>query len=391
MTEPEPLLAAAIDRLVPAVPFEPDWADVLGRADAEVLFLRRRRTWYALAVAAVVIGLLVSPAFGLGGRFLDLFTGSPAPEHVKTELSFGTNEGNDKVDELMRQHVRSTVLVGQARGLLSVQTSAGLLHIWGAPTSDGGFCTYMLLVGAPHGWLACDTLSPDAGPFVGTADARTVGARTVRFVSGQAREQIVSVELRLEDGSVVPVRKVGVFFFRALAPGQQPAALIGKDRSGAVASELPVAFGGLGGVLPPVNPVGPYRSLFVLQTRIGKVTMKRAAGPDGKRCWIVTAEATQATVCRDVPRGFEFDFGPYFNQEQTRRIVLLSGVVGPQVESLQLRFEDGNSVDVALRRGYFLYEIQRRNWEAGSRPTVLVARTGNGAVIARKHVAPDGF
>jgi hypothetical protein len=387
----EPVLAAAFDRLVPAVPFEPDWVDVLVRADAHVPFLRRRRTWYALAVAAVVIGLLVSPAFGLGGRFLDLFTGSPAPEHVKTELAFGTNEGNDAVDELMRQQVQSRVLLGQARGLLAVQTSAGLLHIWGAPTSDGGLCTYMLLVGAPHGWLACDTLAPEAGPFVGTADAHTVDGRTFRFVSGQAREQIASVELRLEDGSVVPVRKVGAFFFRALAPGQQPAALVGKDGGGSMVSELPVAFGGLGGVLPPVYPVGPSRQLLALQTRIGKVTMQVAPGPDGKRCWIVTAEANQATVCLDVPRGFEFDFGPYFNQEQTRRIVLLSGFVGPQVDSLALRFEDGNRVAVALRRGYFLYEIQRRNWKTGRRPTVLVARTGAGTVIARKHVAPDGF
>jgi hypothetical protein len=119
--------------------------------------------------------------------------------------------------------------------------------------------------------------------------------------------------------------------------------------------------------------------------------MQKAAGPDGKRCWIVTAKAGQGVACRDVPRGVEFEFGPYFNREQTRRIVLLSGFVGPQVNSLQLRFEDGNRVDVAMKRGYFLYEIPRRNWKTGHRPTVLLAHTGAGTVIARKHVAPDGF
>jgi hypothetical protein len=387
----EPVLAAAFDSLVPAEPFEPDWVDVLVRAEADVPFLRRRRNWYALAVAAIVIGLLVSPAFGLGGKFLDLFTGSPAPEHVKTELSFGTNQGNDQVDELMRQHVKSTVLVGQARGLLAVPTSAGLLHIWGAPTSDGGLCTYMLLAGAPHGWLACDTLAPDAGPLVGTADAHNVDGRTLRYVSGQARERVVSVELKLEDGSVFPVRKVGTFFFRALAPGQQPAALVGKDGGGSVVAELPVASGGLGGVLPPVSPVGPRRSLFVLQTRIGKVTMHGAAGPEGKRCWIVTTAAEEGTACRDVPRGVEFDFNPYYNSEQTERIVLLSGFVGPQVDSLQLRFEDGSHVDMALKRAYFLYGLPRRNWEAGHRPSVLVARDGGGKVIARRDIVPDGL
>jgi hypothetical protein len=387
----EPVLAAAFDSLVPAEPFEPDWSDVLVRADTHVPFLRRRRTWYALAAAAVLIALLVGPAFGLGGKFLDLFTGSPAPEQVKRELAFGTNEGNDQVDELMHQQLKSTVLLDRARGLLAVQTSAGLLHIWGAPTSDGGLCTYMLLVGAPHGWLTCDTLAPDAGPFVGTADARTVDGRTFRYVSGQAREQIVSVELKLEDGSLLPVRKAGAFFFRALTPGQQPAALVGKDGAGSVVSELPVAFGAPSGVLPPVNPVGPRRTLFVLQTRIGKVTMEGAAGPAGKRCWIVTAEAMGLTACGDVPRGVEFDFGPYYNSEQTERVVLISGFVGPAVRSLELRFEDGTRVGLPRNGRYFIYELPRRNWKTGHRPTVLVARDSEGTVIARKHVVPDGL
>ena len=386
----EPVLAAAFDSLVPAEPFEPDWADVLVRVNAHEPLLRRRRTWYALAAAAVIIALLVGPAFGLGGKFLDLFTGSPAPEQVKRELSFGTNEGNDQVDELMHQQVKSTVLLGRARGLLAVQTTAGLLHIWGAPTSDGGLCTYMVLVGAPHGWLACDTLAPDAGPFVGTADSRTVNGRTLRYVSGQAREQIVSVELKLADGSVLPVRQVGTFFFRALTPGQQPAALVGKDGAGSVVSELPVAFG-LPGVLPPVNPVGRSRTLFVLQTRIGKVTMLGAAGPAGKRCWIVTAEAIGFTACRDVPRGVEFDFGPYYNPEQTQRIVLLTGFVGPKVHTLELRFEDGARARLPRKGRYFAYELPQRNWKTGRRPTVLVARASKGAVIARKHVFPDGL
>jgi hypothetical protein len=387
----EPVLAAAFDSLVPAEPFEPDWADVLVRADAHVPFLRRRRTWYALAAAAVLIALLVGPAFGLGGKFLDLFTGSPAPEQVKRELSFGTNDGNDQVDELMHQQVKSTVLVGRARGLLAVQTTAGLLHIWGAPTSDGGLCTYMLLVGVPHGWLACDTLAPDAGPLVGTADARSVNGRTFRFVSGQAREQIVSVELKLEDGSVLPVPKAGAFFFRALTPGQQPASLVGKDDAGSVVSELPVALGAPGGVLPPVNPVGPRRTLFVLHTRIGDVRMQGAAGPGGKRCWIVAAEAMEGTACRDVPRGVEFDFGPYYNREQTERIVLLTGFVGPKVHTLELRFEDGARVRLPRHGRYFAYELPQRNWKTGRRPTVLVARDSEGTLIARKHVFPDGL
>ena len=111
----EPLLVQAFDRLVPAPVFDPDWDDVMERATAAIPLRRNRRLWYALAAAAVLLGLLVSPAFGLGERLVDLFTGSPAPKPVKRELSFGTNVSNSKVDELMHQKLNSVVLTGQAR------------------------------------------------------------------------------------------------------------------------------------------------------------------------------------------------------------------------------------------------------------------------------------
>ena len=387
MTDP---LAAALDRLVPAVAFEPDWADVLARADAKVPVYRNRRVWYALAAAAIVLGILVSPAFGLGGRILDFFTGSPAPEHVKQELAFGSNVVDPEIDELMHQQAGSHVLVGQARGLLAAQTPAGLLLIWGAPTSDGGLCTYMRVDGASSGWLSCDTLASDSGPFVGTAEERNEGGKTVRYVSGQARDEIASIELRLADGTTVPVRLVGSFFFRALLPGQEPAALVGRDSSGGVVSELPVAFGGPGGVLPPTIPVGPSHQVFALATAIGQITMELAPGPDGKRCWILTAETTQASACRAV-RGVELDFGPYYNPEQTTRVVLLSGLVGDQVRSLRLEFEDGRSVAIPLVQHAFIYELPKKHWQSGQRPTRHVARGSGGAVVARRRNFPEGL
>jgi hypothetical protein len=263
-----------------------------------------------------------APAFGLGDRILDFFTGSPAPEPVKQELAFGTNVGDPEIDELMHQQVDSKVLVGQARGLLAVQTPAGLLRIWGAPTSDGGLCTYMRVGGASSGWLSCETPAHDSGPFIGSADERNEGGKTVRFVSGQARDEVASMELRLVDGSTLPVRMVGSFFFRALFPGQEPAALVGRDSSGEVVSELRAALGNLGGVLPPTYPTGPSHQVFVLATDIGQITMELAPGPDRKRCWIVTAETSQLISCHRV-RGLEFDLGPYYNPEQADRIVLV--------------------------------------------------------------------
>jgi hypothetical protein len=383
-------LAEALDRLVPAVAVEPDWADVLARAGAKVPLHRNRRVWYVIAVAAVVLGILVSPAFGLGDRILDFFTGSPAPEPVKQELSFGTNVGDPEIDELMHQQVDSKVLVGQAHGLLAVQTPAGLLRIWGAPTSDGGLCTYMRVDGASNGWLSCDSLAPDSGPLVGAAEERSEGGKTVRYVSGQARDEVASIELRLTNGTTLPVRLVGSFFFRALFPGQEPAALVGRDSSGEVVSELPVALGGPSGVLPPTYPIGPSHQVFVLATEIGQITMELAPGPGRKHCWIVTAETSQFTSCRAV-RGLEFDLGPYYNPEQTDRIVLLSGLVDKRVRALRLEFEDGGSVAIPIVQHAFVYELPKTHWRTGRRPTRLVAVGSDGDVITHKRVVPDGL
>src|SRR5207344_1861694 len=55
-----------------------DWLEVRRRA---------RRPWKRMAlVAAVAVAgaLLVAPAFGLGGRALDLIRGDPAPPEVQT-------------------------------------------------------------------------------------------------------------------------------------------------------------------------------------------------------------------------------------------------------------------------------------------------------------------
>lgn len=384
MTE-EPL-ARALDRLVPPLAFEPDWDDVMERATAAVPLRRNRRLWYALAATAVLLGLLVSPAFGLGEQLVDLFMGSPAPKPVKRELSFGTNVANSKVDELMRQQANSVVLTAQARGLFEVSTPAGVLRIWGAPTSDGGFCTYMRFVGAANGSLRCDTPNRNAGPLFGGADELKRRGKTIVFVSGQAREEIASVELRLADGSTHPVRMVRPYFFRLLQPGEEPEALVGRNSSGSVAATIPAKHAPPLGVLPPTRPVGPSHELFVVETTIGPITMAAAPGPNAKRCWTVKAESSELIACRAVPRGVQFDYGPFYNVEQTRSVVFLSGFVGAQVHRLELQFEDGDWVKLDLLEDYFLYQIPRVHWSTGHRPTVLVARDKDGHVLGRRRV-----
>jgi hypothetical protein len=92
----------------------------------------------------------------------------------------------------------------------------------------------MVLADARHGWLECNTPDPKRGAMIGSADARSAGGKTGRYVSGQAQEEIASVELRLADGTTRQVRMVRPFFFRALQHGEQPVVLLGRNWAGDV-------------------------------------------------------------------------------------------------------------------------------------------------------------
>jgi hypothetical protein len=333
----------------------------------------------------VLVGLLVSPAFGLGERLVDFFTGSPAPKPVKHELSFGTNVSNSKVDELMHSRVNSKVLTGQARGLHGGRDSAWAPADLGRPDER----RRLLHVHGPHGRAARLARVQHPGSQARSDDRRRrreVGRwenRPLRL--GQAQEEIASVELRLADGSTRPVRMVRPFFFRALQHGEQPVALIGRNRRGDVAERVSARLGfDPDLLLPPTYPVGPGHELYALETEIGAITLTAAPGPDGKRCWTLAAESPALIACRAVPRGFEFDYGPVYNVEQTRKRRL----------SQRLRRAAGTCAQFEGRRlgrlerleSYFLYQVPRSRWGKGHRPTVLVARDGKGNVLERSRV-----
>ena len=71
---------ASLDRILPAALGSPDWDDVMSRSGAR----QGRRRWALVALAAAILvgGLLVTPAFGIGGRLLDLIKGAPGPPQV---------------------------------------------------------------------------------------------------------------------------------------------------------------------------------------------------------------------------------------------------------------------------------------------------------------------
>ncbi len=93
MTDVELQVTDSFERVFPVPVVDADWDDVLDRAGAG----RRHRTWTlppwrVVAVAAVILvgGLLVSSAFGIGSRLLDLVRGGPSGRSPSGELEVQT-------------------------------------------------------------------------------------------------------------------------------------------------------------------------------------------------------------------------------------------------------------------------------------------------------------
>ncbi len=116
-----------------------DWLDVRRRARRS---LRRVALVAAVAVAAA---LLVAPAFGVGGRFLDLIRGSPAPPEIQTYFATSNTVRKRMFDDAQAAGVElhqrfSPVIASETRGVAAIDTPDGPIFLWVAPTEDGGQC-----------------------------------------------------------------------------------------------------------------------------------------------------------------------------------------------------------------------------------------------------------
>ena len=64
--------------------------------------------------------------------------------------------------------------------------------------------------------------------------------------------------------------------------------------------------------------------------------------------------------------------------------MLLAGAVGEDVTRLQLRFEDGDTIELPAVDGYVLGELPTRHYPPGARLTLAIARDATGAEVGRK-------
>ena len=131
MTDRDPMLASALDSLVPT--FEhaaPDWAEARRRGRRS---RRQRLALAALAGVPILIALLVAPAFGLGRGVLPFFGAEKAPQPVVLDFtslfSTGAPPGMDP-----------GVIASETRKVGVWQFEGKVHTLWVAPTREGGFC-----------------------------------------------------------------------------------------------------------------------------------------------------------------------------------------------------------------------------------------------------------
>jgi hypothetical protein len=189
------------------VPDDPDWPDVLRRAQeasgptSAFSSTRRHRVRLprpsrrALAAAGMVcaVSLAVAvPAFGLGQTVTDWFSAPAAP--TATQESF--NELDTGAPTGMAPNVS-----GPARSVTDGQVAGANVNLWVAPTSQGGFCFELQSYGG-----GCDR---DRSIPVAAVLAPTTNGGAVLF--GDALSpQADHIELGYQDGSSVSVPVVRV-------------------------------------------------------------------------------------------------------------------------------------------------------------------------------------
>ena len=400
MRDRDPVLENVLDRLVPPVTDEaPDWDEVLRRAEvaddrppAPVIVLpRRRRTWYALAAAAFLTVLVVNPAFGIGPRIIEWFEGTPAPQRVRDDISL-INEDDAGFDALP-EHLAPQVLEDQARGVMAIETSAGPVYLWAAPTVQGGWCTHVMY-GPPDAedysaLTSCPGPRSPAPPLDAMVDKHGEGDDTVNLIIGRVGRDVATVELVFDDGGRVPLVFRRGFFIAELPRGEESATLVARDSGGAELARQ---------VVEPWEPEdpeagakpleSPYRKLIDIPTRSGGSATLSVAEIERMDCYSVMFDNSDVGTCAEPGRSISYSFGMVGIEHPS---LFLDGFVAEGVERLELRFDDGRRADIPLVERFFLYEVPAEHTAPGRLPSMLVAFDARGAEIGARAVdfTPD--
>jgi hypothetical protein len=198
----------------------------------------RKRPALAAGLAFTVLGvLLVTPAFGIGGRILEFIDGRPAPTEVKTYFASNDQErarmfafAEEAGAELHNRF--SPVLADEARGVFAIESPDGPIFLWSAPTEDGRQCWLLqAMTSTPGGTGSCDATDeqmPMRPETLWTEDRPSVKIVHARIYD----DAITQVDVVLDGAPEVSVPLVAGHALGTVSQDSRIVALVGRNADG---------------------------------------------------------------------------------------------------------------------------------------------------------------
>jgi hypothetical protein len=356
---------------VPSFDAEPaDWMDVMRRVRAH----RRRQTTLAVVIAAGFV--LMLPPVGLAERLIDWFHGSPATPEVRKAIE-RPDDVPQPVFELLRK--QPGVDASRASGVLEIETSRGPVRLWSAPREDGGACAFI---------------------EVGIQDGRAVGSEAchppIRSDRVRISADLRPIDLHFEENglifAIVFGWKPGIDVDIAWSDGSRSRLPVtdGYALAEVKADVDPIAASAVRGkrvlstlsLVPPqpipTPPASAYRVVAQARTFDGRKVTLSVANSGGKPCEQIEVSGESG---RSASGGCGDVSGPITVNSDLSAGVLFGRVTVP-AEELRIGFQDGDSADVAVTEGVFLYAVQPPHLKSGHLPMRVQALDGDGKILA---------
>jgi hypothetical protein len=382
-----------MDELVRLRQFRPTPAPSAAARAQATLALRKTvdgRRWRTrpLSVAAAIIAAaaLATAAYAI---YQSVIVGAPAPANVKNVVRL---ESEVKGELIPRAHANPGIEVTKTKAAAAITTSVGPVYLWVAPNKRGDSCAYLQIValdlpgGRPNLSGGCSSGGP--GFYVGIQYSR-VKNRPFALVQGRiGTKGAKTVELQFANGSSHSYPITDQYVLAETDPNNAIKTTMVRDANGRVLAQRhnnnplsPLQQGQQ--LLQRRHPTGPWKTVATLRT-IGKhrlLAEKTAPGSNGTVCHeLVTPSGTGGGCNRPIgPTGL--DIGPTQIGTAPHGWFLLDGPVGAKIHSLELRFENGTHIAIAIQHGYILYQVNPQNFVSGHRPTALIARNAAGNIV----------
>jgi hypothetical protein len=374
-------LDRALDEFVPPYAEPRRWDEVLQRASVRP----HRRRVLVLAFAAGLAAIVI----GAGGVFhrdvVDFFSAEPAPEPIRIDFA--------------KMGARTNMTVGpghdmaEAREVAKFPVDGELRPLWVAPMENGGFCYRW------HTYGSCGRM-PHQGDAVKLGLGGQDGSYGLNWLAAHVGDPAIQrLELEYADGERVelPFLRVsspidaGFTAFQVPAErqreGRQAVAVIGFDDEGKEVERRvlpgptdPRWEAGADG-LPRIADRSKQRTLFDFRDELGE------------RWTLVVAPAPEQKLCYAYDRGGgcvspQFPATPLSVQGGGKTVIVCC-TVAESVAKVELRFQDGDRIEVEPVDGFLLYAIPSEHYPQGKRLEAIVSRDASGREVERVKVKAD--